>query len=265
MTVASRVAVVTGASSGIGQALVRALAREGYKVGLLARRGDVLQTLAQEITAAGGVAAHAAADVSDHKATVEAIHQLAAQLGPVDLLIANAGVGVPSEIEPFNVAEMERLFQINFFGVLHAIDGVLPEMLKRGSGHLAAVSSLAAYRGMAAQQAYTASKAAINNFFEGLRVQLRPRGIAVTTICPGFVWTPMTEDHPFKMPFLLSAEKAATRILRALKRRKKVFNFPLGTTLLMKLAAWAPDWIMARLAGKYVIKPKAGLGPGGIS
>jgi short-subunit dehydrogenase len=260
MSFANQVAVITGASSGIGRALALALAREGGKVGLVARRGELLQALAAEIEKENGTCACATADVSDRAGLVGAIHGIAAKLGPVDLLIANAGVGVSSDIDPFNVTDMEHLFRINFFGVLYAIDAVLPDMLKRGKGHLAAVSSLAAYKGLPGQQAYCASKAAINSFLDGLRVQLRPNNIAVTTICPGFVWTPMTEDHPFKMPFLVQADDAARRILRALRRRKKVFNFPWQMSLLMRLTRWVPDWLMSRATRKFVVKSGVGLG-----
>jgi short-subunit dehydrogenase len=260
MSYANKVAVITGASSGIGRELALALAREGCKVGLVARRGGLLEALSKEIAAAGGVSAHAVANVSDRPALVAAIHDIASRLGPVDLLIANAGVGAPSEIEPFNVDVMEQIFRINFLGVVYAIEAVLPEMLQRGSGHVAAVSSLGAYKSLPGHQAYCASKAAINSFLDGLRVQLRARNIAVTTICPGFVWTPMTEDHPFKMPFLVQADVAARKIIKALKRRKKVFNFPWRTWLLIRLSRWAPDWLLARMAGRYLVKPKAGLG-----
>ena len=118
------------------------------------------------------------------------------------------------------------------------------------------MSSLAAYKGLPGESAYTASKAAVNNYLEGLRVQLRGRGVAVTTVCPGFVATPMTADHRFHMPFLLTADEAAWRIVKALRRRRKVYNFPWQTSLLMKLARWMPDWLVARL-----MKRKAGPAP----
>src|SRR5439155_13857663 len=172
--------------------------------------------------------------------------KLAAQVGPVDLLIANAGVGMPTKLEPMNVADIEEMFRVNTLGVVYAIEAVLPGMLQRGHGHLAAVSSLAAYKGMPGESAYCASKAAINIYMEGLRIQLRSRGIYVTTVCPGFVDTPMTQVNEFKMPWLWSADKAARKIVRALEQRRKVYNFPWQTTLLMKVTCWMPDWIVYR-------------------
>jgi short-subunit dehydrogenase len=251
MSFANQVAVVTGASSGIGWALARELAVQGCRVGLLARRRDQLDRLADEIRQAGGTAAAAVADVADRAQTLAAVEDLRARLGPVDLMIANAGVGTPTLLEPFNVADVEKMVRVNLLGVIYSIEAVLPEMLHRGRGHLAAVSSLAAYKGLPGESAYCASKAAVNTYLEGLRIQLRGKGVAVTTICPGFIKTPMTDVNNFKMPWLMQADEAARRIIRALRRRRKVYNFPWQTTLLMKLTRWLPDWVLARGMRKY--------------
>ncbi len=247
MTFGNQVAVITGASSGIGWELAKILAGQGCAVGLVARRQERLEALAGEIRAAGGKAAVCAADVTDRARTVAAIHAVRDQLGPIDLLVANSGVGLPTKIEPLNMDEVDNMIKVNFLGVVYAIEAVLPDMLQRGKGHLAAVSSLASYKGLPGESGYCASKAAVNFYLEGLRIQLRPRGIAVTLICPGFVDTPMTQGNTFPMPQLMSANKAALKIVNALAKKKKVFNFPWSTTLLMKLTRWAPDWVM-RLA-----------------
>jgi short-subunit dehydrogenase len=221
----------------------------------MARRRDQLGALAEEIRKAGGTAAFAVADVADRAQTAAAFQEVRSQLGPIDLLIANAGVGAPTVVDPLNVADIEKMIRVNVLGVLYAIEAVLPEMLARGRGHLAAVSSMAAYKGLPGESGYTSSKAAINTFMEGLRVQLRDRGVLVTTICPGFVRTPMTDVNTFKMPWLLEADDAAHRIVRALQRRLKVFNFPWQMTLLMKAATWLPDWALARIMRKYNADP----------
>src|SRR6202030_1108805 len=109
-----------------------------------------------EIARAGGTAAVAAADVADRQATVAAIHDVAARLGPINLLVANAGVGAPTLLEPFNVADVEKMIRVNLFGVIYSIEAVLPEMLQRGRGHLAAISSMAAYKGLPGESAYCA-------------------------------------------------------------------------------------------------------------
>ncbi len=255
MSFASQVAVVTGASSGIGWALARALAAEGCKVGLVARRREPLADLAIEIEKSGGVAAFATGDVAERGQAITAIHEVAGRLGPVDLLIANAGVGAPTTIEPFNVEDVEKMFRVNVLGVVYSLEAVLPQMLERRRGHLAAISSIAAYKGLPGESAYTSSKAAVNVFMDGLRIQLRSKGIAVTTICPGFVKTPMTEVNEFKMPWLLSADEAARRIIGALKRKRKVYNFPWQMSLFMKFARWAPDWLVERMMHSYNEKP----------
>src|SRR5207237_765876 len=130
-TFANQVAVITGASSGIGHALAKALAAESCKVGLIARRREPLAALTQEIEQAGGVAAFASADVAEREQTLAAIHEVAAKLGPVDLLVANAGVGAPTLLEPFNVHDVEKMFRVNVLGTIYSIEAVLPTMLER--------------------------------------------------------------------------------------------------------------------------------------
>jgi short-subunit dehydrogenase len=252
MSFANQVAIITGASSGIGWWLAKLLAGQSCRVGLIARRKDKLDALAAEIRQAGGTAAVAVADVAEQQQTFTAIDAVRAELGPVDLLIANSGVARTTLLEPPNTDEVVQMIRVNLFGVIYAINAVLPEMLQRGRGHLAAVSSLAAYKGFPGESGYCASKVGINAYMEGLRIQLRRRGIAVTTICPGFVRTPMTQDNPFPspQPWLMDADRAARLIVRALRRRRKVYNFPWQTTLLMRALRWLPDWILARaLAG----------------
>lgn len=246
-----RVAVVTGASSGIGWALALALAREGARVGLIARRRELLDRLADQVRSTGAAAAAEAADVCDRGQVDGAIAEIRERLGPIDLMIANAGVGVPTLLDPVNVADVEKTIRVNLFGVVYAVASVLPEMLARGAGHLVAVSSLAGYKGLPGESAYCASKAAVNTYMEGLRIQLAPRGISVTTICPGFVRTPMTDVNQFHMPWLMDADTAARKMLGAIKRRRKVSNFPWQTTLLMKVTHWLPDWALARAMSGY--------------
>jgi short-subunit dehydrogenase len=255
MTFAGQVAVVTGASSGIGRALARRLAGMGCRVGLVARRTEPLGDLAEEIGRDGGCAAVAACDVGDRAQAVAAIRGLAERLGPIDLLVANAGVGMPTIVEPLNVTDTETMCRVNYLGVVYAIEAVLPEMLRRGTGHVAGISSLGGYKGMPGESGYCASKAAVTTYLEGLRIQLRDRGIRVTTICPGFVLTPMTEINDFHMPWLLTADEAADKIVRALTRRRKVYNFPWQTALLMKLTRWAPDWLVALSMRSYNANP----------
>jgi short-subunit dehydrogenase len=213
-------------------------------VGLIARREAALAELAGEIRQGGGIASFAVADVSDRHRLRQAVEELVQTLGPVDLMIANAGVGVPTTLEPMNIEVVEETIRVNVLGVIYAIDAVLPSMLERRTGQIAAISSLAGYKGMPGESAYCSSKAAVNAYMEALRVQVRDRGITVSTICPGFIRTPMTSTMSF-MPFSLSADQAAERIARALARKVKVYNFPWPTAALMWITQRMPDWLLA--------------------
>jgi short-subunit dehydrogenase len=256
------VAVVTGASSGIGWHLAKVLGEQGYRVGLVARRRDKLEQLAAEMAGAGTSASVAVADVGDRSDALQAFALLREQLGPVDLLIANAGVGAPTLLDPVNVADVETMFRVNVLGMVYAVEAVLPDMLRRGSGHIAGVSSLGAYKGLPGESGYCASKAAMNTYLEGLRIQLRDRGVRVTTVCPGFVRTAMTEINQFHMPMLMEPEDAAQRIVRAIRRGRKVYNFPWPLMWLMRMTRWLPDWVVARTMSDYNAAPP--MPPGGI-
>ncbi|HZW31235.1 MAG TPA: SDR family NAD(P)-dependent oxidoreductase, partial [Isosphaeraceae bacterium] len=150
---------MTGASSGIGRALALRLGDEGYRVGLIARRRDLLEAVAGAIISGGGTAAAAVSDVGDRAALHAAIAELEAWLGPVEVLVANAGYGAPTRLNPLNTAEVEETFRVNLLGVIYSIEAVLPGMLKRRRGHVLGVSSLAADKGLPGESAYCASKA----------------------------------------------------------------------------------------------------------
>lgn len=246
-----KVALVTGASSGIGRELARQLASEGCKVGAVARRAESLTDLVTEIETAGGRALAVPADVGSRDQVEAAFTKVRAELGPVDLVVANAGIGRPTLRDPVNMGDVEDTFRINLMGVVYTVSAALPEMLARKSGHLVAVSSLAAYRGLPAESAYCASKAAVNVYMDGLRMHLQGTGVRATTICPGFVKTPMTETNKFYMPQLMEPDYAARKMIGAIKAGKKVYNFPRGLHLLIKLSRWLPDGVMNRVMGDY--------------
>jgi short-subunit dehydrogenase len=213
-----------------------------------------LEEVAGEIRRVGGVAAVAVADVGDRHRMCQAVEELARTLGPVDLMVANAGVGVPTTLEPINIEVVEETIRVNVMGVIYAINAVLPSMLERKTGQIAAISSLAGYKGMPGESAYCASKAAVNSYMEALRVQVRGRGITISTICPGFIRTPMTSTMTF-MPFALTADQAADRIVRALARKVKVYNFPRRTAALMWLARQLPDWMLSLAFEEHLENP----------
>jgi NAD(P)-dependent dehydrogenase (short-subunit alcohol dehydrogenase family) len=241
----SRVAVVTGASSGIGRALAKRLAEEGYAVGLTARRLALLEEAAAEIRAAGGTAAVAAADAADRAAVLAAIGSLAAALGPVDLLVANAGVGVEGWDALPDGRDLERMTAVNFLGAYYALEAVVPSMRERRAGHVVAISSLTAYRGYGRGAAvYCATKAALSTLIQGLRIDLGRHGIDVTLVHPGFVRTPMTANNHFRMPLLMSPGQAARLVAGAIRRKRRVFDFPWRLAFLARLSRWLPDAVV---------------------
>ena len=244
------VALVTGASTGIGRSLARQLADQGAKVACVARRGDLLDELAAEIRDHGGTAFPIVADVRDREAIHAAVAKTERDLGPIDLLIANAGIGQTIPAEAFDAAVFDDTIRTNLMGTVYAVEAVLPSMLRRGAGQIAGISSLAGYRGLPETHAYCASKAAMNSFLEGLRAEVRPRGIFVTTICPGFIRTPMTSKNKHPMPFLLEPEEAARRILKAIRAKRRVYNFPLPMAAFTKLVHFLPVGLVDRIVGK---------------
>jgi short-subunit dehydrogenase len=243
--------LITGASSGIGQALAKEAVKQGAKVGLIARREDLLKNLVAELQAKGGTAGYQRADVADRASLTNAIFALEQELGPVDILIANAGVGSTNTPDNLKLDEAEALIKVNLLGVIYSIGAVLPKMLERKSGQIAAVSSLASYKGLPGAAAYCASKAGVNAYMESLRIQLRRSGVRFTTICPGFIKTPMTETNKGMM-FVLEADEAARRMVAALQSRRKIYNFPWATTRLTKLARFLPDWMVAQTVDEHV-------------
>ena len=246
-----RVVIITGASSGIGWALAKEFAAQGAKLGLLARRELELKKLTGEIRAMEREAEYAVADVSQRQPLVDAIRSLESKLGACDVLVANAGIGSTNTIDDLNVTGTETVIRVNLLGAIYSIEAVLPAMLKRGRGQIVAMSSLGAYKGLPSAAAYCASKAGLNAYIESLRIQLHGKGVSFTTICPGFIRTPMTENNK-GMFLVMSPEKAVRKMARAIRLRRKVYNFPLITTRLMKLCYWLPDWLLHRTMPSHV-------------
>jgi NADP-dependent 3-hydroxy acid dehydrogenase YdfG len=244
------VALVTGASSGIGYALAEVLASpgEGYAVGLLARRTDRLETLHRAIEAAGGRAVVVAADVSDRAAMHEAVRQVEAELGPIDLFVANAGITVGIDALAPDADAFRREVDVNLLGVFYGIEAVVPSMRERGCGHIVAISSLASRRGFAGAAGYCATKAGLNVLMEALRVDWEPAGIRATTVLPGFVHSEITAGKTHALPFVMSAEKAARKIARAIRRGKHTYAFPWPMALATRILGLMPDWAMRRYA-----------------
>jgi short-subunit dehydrogenase len=242
--------LVTGASSGIGRGLAVRLAREGYAVGLLARRLEALQEVEGEILSVGMTATVLPCDVSDRERVHAAVRACEERLGPVDLLVTNAGQSEMTRVEDLDGSEVERLLKVNFLGAVYAVEAVLPGMRSRGSGQLVAVSSLTGFGGLPKTAAYSASKAAMNNFFESLRIDLRGSGVRVTVVKPGYVRTPLTGRNLHAMPFLVELDDAVDRIFRAIRSGRREVRFPWPLATLVWLGQIFPrklyDWLAAK-------------------
>ncbi|MBV9926725.1 MAG: SDR family NAD(P)-dependent oxidoreductase [Acidobacteria bacterium] len=243
-----KVVLITGASSGIGRALALELGRRGARLGLTARRGEELLKLSEEVERAGGEALALPADVRDHAALKEVADKVLEKWGRVDVLIANAGMSSTTAGTRLNASEVGDVITINVLGVVNSVAAVLPSMLERRAGQLVAISSLASYRGLPKSGAYSASKAAVSTLFESLRVDLLKSNIAVTTIHPGFIRTPMTAGRKKKLPFLLEPDDAARRIVRAVERRARTYAFPWQLATLVRVIRHIPDAVYDRLA-----------------
>lgn len=248
-----KVVAITGASTGLGAEMARQLTRQGCKVALMARNAEKLAALAAEL---GENALALPCNVDDFAQVQAAVARAEAELGPIDCMIANAGIGQKLAPGPWDPTVPEQILRTNVQGMVHALYAVLPAMQARKRGHLVGMASMASYQGLPLDGGYAASKAAQRIFLEGLRVQLHGTGIAVTCICPGFVRTPMTDKNDFDMPFLLQADVAARRMLRAIARKRRVYNFPKRLAALVWFGQRVPRWLFDATVSRM------GTGPG---
>ena len=246
-----KLAFVTGASSGIGWELAFKLKQEGFHLGLFARRLNQLESLKQKLAGINNLDVEVfECDVAKKESVHQAFSRAFEKLGSPYLLVANAGMGGSTSVRSFDTEMMASILQTNVMGVIYSISEVLPSMLENKRGHIVGISSLAAYRSFPYTHAYSASKSALSAHLQGLALELSPHGVKVSTICPGFIRTPMTASNKFSMPFLMDADQAAKKIMCAIKKEKKVYNFPWQTYLLVKAASVLPSSFVAKKAKK---------------
>src|SRR6476620_5337135 len=252
-----QVTIVTGAASGIGQELCRLFARRGAKIGLIDRDKSKLEVFADQLSQAGVPCAAVVIDVRQREQVRDAVHKIVGTLGPADILIACAGICRASTVDDLKISELEEIVRTNFLGMVCTVEAVLPSMLERKSGQIAGISSMAGLRGIPFEPAYSASKAAVAAYLESLRSELRQRGIAVTTVFPGYVQTPLLDEINGMMGADMSggraftASAAAARIMKALERRSSYVYFPRPLGLSVRLSRLMPprmyDWVMTRM------------------
>lgn len=243
MELEGKVAVVTGGSSGIGKAVGVMLAKRGARVALVARREDVLAKAVSELGARGSVSGHAC-DVSDESSVSAMAQGVTDALGPVDILINNAGFAIYGSVESLSSTQIRAHMETNYFGAVHCTKAFLPQMLTRRSGKIVNVASVAASFGLPGIAAYCASKFAMLGFSEALRGELCGTGVGVTVVSPIAVRTPFFDHESFAniprySPMSLSAEKVAGAVIRAIDSRRGEIMVP-GAA---RIAVWAKHTI----------------------
>ena len=236
-----KTAFITGASSGLGRALAERLASRGTHVVIAARREDALEDVRRGIEARGGKATVVPLDVCDPDRAVAEIQRVDDDLGGLDLVIANAGIGGLEHARDVTWKSTAQTLQVNVVGAFATLTAVLGRMVTRRRGHLVGVSSLASYRGLPQSAAYSATKAALSIFLEGLRVDLHGSGVAITDVRPGFVRTPIDRGQLAEPPFMMEVEPAIDAILAGIDARRAVVAFPFPLAQLAALSRYLPD------------------------
>ena len=231
--------LITGAASGLGRELAKQLCPYAEKLILLDLNKDGLEKTADLCRAKGSYISIYEADLLKE----DPLSLVVGRESCPDVIIANAGVGGVNPGHSFDLGIDSRIMGINYFGVVRTLSPFLKEMVKRKSGHIVGISSLASIRGLPGACSYSASKAALNNFLESLRLDLAPYGIKVTTVLPGFLETPMANHDEFDMPFKVTVEKSAKRVLKAIVKNKKRYAFPWIMGILSFINKFMPIFI----------------------
>ena len=245
---------LTGASSGIGEALAREYAARGATLGLVARRASVLAELAAALP---GRHHTYACDVTDRDALIAAARAFEAATGGADVVIANAGISEGVLTEYYEDLEaFRRVMDTNVLALAHTFHPFIAPMRTRGRGTLVGIASVAGIRGLPGSEAYCASKAAAISYCESLRVELRRTGVRVVTVAPGFVRTPLTAKNPYRMPFLMEPADFARRAADRIDAGTSYAVIPWQMGVVAKLLRVLPNWAFDRLMGNRPYKPR---------
>jgi len=243
---AARRVFITGASSGIGAALARHYAAQGATLGLVARRGELLTELKASLATE---CATYAVDVRDADAMRNAAQDFTQRYGTPDIVIANAGVSRGTLTQHAeDLTAFRAVMDINVLGMVHTFHPFIEPMRQAGHGRLAGIASVAGLRGLPGASAYSASKAAAISYLESLRVEMVKSGVSVTTICPGYIRTPMTDVNAYPMPFMMEADTAAAKMARAIDQKRRYVILPWQMALVGRFMKLLPasvwDWAM---------------------
>lgn len=245
--------VITGASSGLGAALARAYASDGVVLGLIARNITRLENVAEECRTLGAVVESVALDVTDQEACASWFSEFDNRY-PIDICIANAGVtnAMQSQESIEDIDTMHTLLATNLGGVLNTLHAALPGMQKRQGGQLVVVSSLAAFRGLPLTPSYCASKSAISAYAEALRANLAEDNVSVSIAFPGFIKSPLSDKFPGSKPFMITADRAASKIIVGVAKKRSRIIFPyilyLGISTLSFIPSRWGDWVLKKIS-----------------
>ena len=245
-----RVVWITGAGKGIGRALAKRMANDGWAVAASARTEQDLKSLQSECPK-GSINCFLL-DVTDPVATSSVVARIVNEVGTINLVVLNAGNHIPMTVKNFSSKTVRTLIDTNLMGAVYGLEQIIPMFSDRKHGHIAVVASLAGYRGLPTSSAYGASKAALINMCESLKPELDLVGVKLTLINPGFVETPLTDKNEFPMPFLIPVEEAVDAIIEGLKTSAFEISFPLRFALLMKVLRVLPHRIYFALTNKMI-------------
>jgi len=239
--------VISGASSGIGEALVRLYASAGHTLGLLSRR---------KAEAPAGCVSYPV-DVTDARAVGAAAEDFMRRFGVPDLVIANAGISIGTGADALEDAEkLRRVLDVNVVGMAATLAAFASAMRQRGSGTLAGIASVAGFRGLPGASAYSASKSAAITWLESLRAELHGSGVSVVCVCPGYIDTPMTQVNGYRMPFIISADEGARKIAGVIAKKRRLVVIPWQMAAASVLWRLLPRWLYDRIASRAPRKPK---------
>jgi len=239
---------VTGASSGIGRCLADQLHEKGAHVFVSARNTEKLSenfSGKERITILPG-------DLTSADVNKNIVADIKASAGGLDCVIFNAGTAEYVDAYHFSAAPFERMIEANYFSMIRGIEAALPLLKESENAYLVGMSSSVGWQGLPSGQAYSASKAAIRNLFQGLKIELAPKNIAVSWICPGFVKTPLTDKNTFDMPFRVSTDEAAHTIVKQLMKQTTEIHFPKRFTYFLKFVSCLPAGLAAKILSKTV-------------
>ena len=237
---------ITGASSGIGAAVALEMANRGWQVAISARSRDKLDKIAElhsNITAIS-------CDVTDRDGMSKTAQKIEAEIGSLAMIIANAGIYLPTHFPKFDVSIFDDSFAVNLTGTVNMIAASYPYMIERNKGQIVLVSSVAGYNGLPTSAAYGATKAALLNMGEAMAVDLAKYGLSVNMVAPGFIDTPATQQNTFHMPALMDVTKAAKVMVDGLEKNRTRITFPKRFTFWLRFLTFLPRQLYVRLLSR---------------